>query len=133
MLETALVFDLNGKTIYWHEPEGRTAGSLPDSDALWDFLWENRHRLGGVAHTHPWIGAARPSHTDITTFAAIEKALGKHLLWPVVTFNDILCVVRNPLYSEGEDMWTGAGPLTFEIEGLDELRRRSGSTLVPAP
>jgi len=130
-LEIGLVFDQQGKTIHWFG--GHSGVSIPDSDALWDVLWENRHRLGGVAHTHPWIGAARPSHTDITTFSAIEKGLGKHLLWPVVTFDDILYVVRNPLYTEGEAMWTSVGQLTFEIEGLEELRRRSGSTLVPAP
>ena len=84
MMETALVFDLHGKTIYWHEPSGRTSGYLPDSQDLWDVLWDNRHRLGGVAHTHPWHGPALPSHTDLTTFAAVEKGLGKHLLWPVV-------------------------------------------------
>lgn len=131
MMETALVFDLNGKTIYWHEPAGRTSGSLPDSQDLWDVLWENRHRLGGVAHTHPWNGPAVPSTTDVTTFAAVEKGLGKHLLWPVVTFNDVLYVVRNPLYEQGGAMWTAAGPLTFEVEGIDELRYRSGSNQPP--
>lgn len=131
MMETALVFDLHGKTIHWHEPRGRSGGSLPDSRDLWDVLWENRDRLGGVAHTHPWDGPASPSGTDITTFDAVERALGKQLLWLVVTFTDVLGVVRNPLYGTGEGAgkvdhrWTKAGPLTIEIEGLEELRARS--------
>lgn len=125
MIETALVFDLEGKTICFHEPRGRTSGSIPDTRSLWDILWENRERLGGVAHTHPWDGPAHPSITDVTTFDALERGLGKHLLWPVVTFTEVACVVRNPLFKEGTAMWTLAGPLTFQIEGIEELRARS--------
>ncbi len=123
MMEVALVFDLNGNTIHWHEPPGRSGGSIPDTRSLWDILWENRERLGGVAHTHPWDGPAYPSHTDLTTFDAIERGLGKHLLWPVVTFTEVLYVVRNPLFGKG--MWVQAGPLTITIEGIEELRARS--------
>lgn len=127
MMETALVFDLHGNTIHWHEPQGRSGGSLPDSRSLWDVLWENRERLGGVAHTHPWDGPAHPSGTDTTTFDAIERGLGKRLLWPVVTFTDVVYVVRNPLFGQGgvDHMWTRAGPLTIPIEGIEELRARS--------
>jgi hypothetical protein len=126
MKETVLVFDDHGKTICFFEPEGRTSGSIPDTRSLWDILWDNRDRLGGVAHTHPWDGPASPSGTDRTTFEAIERGLGKHLLWPVVTFTDVLVVIRNPLYREGETAtWTKAGPLTIEIEGIEELRARS--------
>jgi hypothetical protein len=123
MMETALVFDLNGNTIHWHEPPGRSGGSIPDTRSLWDILWENRERLGGVAHTHPWDGPAYPSNTDLTTFDAIERGLGKHLLWPVVTFTEVLYVVRNPLF--GKNMWVTAGTLTITIEGIEELRARS--------
>lgn len=127
MIETALVFDKNGKTIHWHEPHGRNGGALPDSRDLWDVLWENRDRLGGVAHTHPWEGETGPSQTDLTTFDAVERALGRQLLWPVVSFTHVTYVVRNPLYGQGSPhQWTKAGPLTIEIEGIDELRRKSG-------
>ena len=125
MMETVLVFNRMGKTICFHEPAGQTSGSVPDTRSLWDILWEHRENLGGVAHTHPWEGPAQPSGTDITTFDAIERGLGKRLLWPVVTFTDVLYVVRNPLYQEGQAMWTRSGPLTIEIEGLEELRAKS--------
>lgn len=101
-METALVFDTEGKTIYWHLPLGRSGGSLPDSRDLWDVLWENRERLGGVAHTHPWYGPSGPSHTDLTTFAACEAALGKRLVWPVVTFD-----------YEDQLVWVGPGRLDY--------------------
>lgn len=89
MIETAMVFDLDGNAIHWHLPPGRSGGWIPDSRNLWDVLWENRDRLGGVAHTHPWHGPAGPSGTDVTTFAAIEAALGKRLVWPIVTMNQV--------------------------------------------
>lgn len=128
MLETALVFDLEGKTIYWHEPPGRTAGSLPNVRSLWDVLWDNRHNLGGVAHTHPWDGPASPSHTDLTTFDAIERGLGKKLLWPIVTFTDILYVGRLGLVGDEDPNFTMIQPkyIRFEVEGIEELRDRSG-------
>ena len=135
--EVGLVFDQQGKTIYWFG--GRSSSSIPDTRSLWDILWENRDRLGGVAHTHPWDGAAAPSMTDLTTFDAIERGLGAHLLWPVVTFTEVAYVVHNPLFNpgnvykagpltfeiEGIPQWVKAGPLTFEIEGIEELRERS--------
>ena len=122
-METALVFDRQGRTIYWHEPNGRTSGSIPDTRSLWDVLWENRNILGGVAHTHPWDGEANPSGTDITTFDAIERGLGRQLLWPVVTFTHVAYVVKDPwngkyYHLSGEDVIP-------EIQDIEELRNRS--------
>jgi hypothetical protein len=124
MLETALVFDTNGRTLHWHEPPGRSGGWLPDSRGLWDVLWEHRQkggsgRLQGVAHTHPWNGPAHPSGTDVTTFRAVELGLGQLLVWPIVTFTDIRFYVWHP---GGERYVEWEGVL---LEGLDELRERS--------
>jgi len=127
MMETAMVFDEDGRPIFWHEPPGRSGGYLPDSRSLWDVLWENRARLGGVAHTHPWDGQAYPSGTDVTTFAAVEAGLGKKLLWPVVTFTEVRYYVRNPLtsqYVETDTAFMRTSYLDW-IAQMDELRRRS--------
>jgi hypothetical protein len=88
-MEAGLVFDRQGDPIHWHLPPDRTGVALPDSRALWKVLWENRHRLGGVAHTHPWAGPSAPSVIDVTTFAAIEAGLGQRLIWPIVTFTAV--------------------------------------------
>lgn len=88
MIEVALVFDKEGKTLLWHLPPGRSQVYIPDSQDLWAFLWDNRSIIGGVAHTHPWDGEASPSYTDVTTFSAIERGLGVRLVWPVITFTD---------------------------------------------
>jgi len=89
-METALVFDDRGCVLFWHLPADRSQGAIPDSRGLWERLWENRERLGGVAHTHPWNGAAQPSSTDVTTFAAVEQGLGQRLIWPIVTFSEVV-------------------------------------------
>jgi hypothetical protein len=120
MIETAAVFDLDGNVIHWHLPPGRAGGWIPDSRNLWDVLWENRERLGGVAHTHPWHGEAWPSGTDVTTFAAVEAALGLRLVWPIVTMTEVRTF-----------RWVGPGkhdykPVPFlKSDDIFDLRRLS--------
>ena len=123
MIEVAMVFDRQGAPFYWHLPPGCSGGAIPDSRDLWEVLWEHREELGGVAHTHPWYGDSGPSHTDVTTFAAVEAALGRRLLWLVVTFDHVT-------YLE----WTGPGRLDYDrpgrrrirIGGIEKLRTLSG-------
>jgi hypothetical protein len=132
MMETALVFDGNGRTLHWHEPLGRSAGHLPDSRDLWhDVIWPNREVIGGIAHTHPWDGPAHPSDTDLTTFRAIEQGLGRRLVWPVVTFTDVVYLTWDP----ETESYSGRRPqpsspariecLKNLLDGIEELRGRS--------
>ncbi len=122
MIEVALVFDRRGRALHWHLPPGSTPASIPDSRDLWEVLWQHRHHLGGVAHTHPWAGRPEPSDIDLTTWSACERALGARLVWPIVTFTEEACFV-----------WTGPGELDYAPRGarilrpedLGELRRRS--------
>lgn len=94
MIEVALVFDQEGKPLFWLGPNGCSAGATEDSHVLWQRIWDNRENLGGVAHTHPWVGHPSPSVTDITTWHAIERALGKRLVWPIVTMDQMTCFKR---------------------------------------
>lgn len=110
-METGLVFDKRGGVIYWHCPPDRSQGFLPDSRNLWNVLWANRMELGGFVHTHPWDGPSVPSGTDITTFAAIEAALGQRLVWPVVTFTDV-----------GYYEWTGPGVHDYDLMSIRRFR-----------
>lgn len=120
MIETAAVFDLEGNVIHWHLPLGRSGGWLPDSRDLWTILWNNRENLGGVAHTHPWNGEPWPSGTDVTTFAACEAALGKRLVWPIVTLDRVVTF-----------RWSGPGKFDYKpvpllkSEDIFDLRRLS--------
>lgn len=115
IVEVALVFGPRGKAIYWHEPPKRSATSLPDSRTLWGVLWDYRDELGGVAHTHPWMGPASPSGTDLTTFAAIELGLGKRLLWPIVTLSE----VRYFAYQEESQKYDEV-PIDFKYETYED-------------
>lgn len=108
-METGLVFSRHGGVIHWHVPPDRSQGFLPDSRKLWDVLWAEREGLGGFAHTHPWHGAASPSSVDLTTFAAIEEALGQRLVWVIVTFTEV-----------GYFTWVGPDRLAY---GRQEVRR----------
>jgi len=130
VVEVALVFDHDGCTLAWHDPSGRTGISIPDTKSHWDILWEHRERLGGVAHTHPWNGDAWYSQEDVTTWSANERALGRRLLWPVVTFTDVQVFE-----------WVGPGKFDykpvrcpeFRVVDIDELRQRSKVPVVGTP
>lgn len=119
--EAAVVLvDVDGipTPVYWHLPHGRTAVEIPDDAALWDVLWQNRARLVGVAHTHPGSGTPAPSGTDLTTFAAIERALGRTLTWWIVNETDagvVTAVMRIGF------TFTAVPAQPW----MDELRRRS--------
>jgi hypothetical protein len=124
MMEVGAVIAKDGSVIHWHLPPNRTSVALPDSRSLWDILWENRARLAGFAHSHPGSGLPGPSYTDVTTFAAIESALGVRLDW-WITSTDHLIGLK----------WKGPGPheyVGWEIQKeceprtwIAELRRLS--------
>ena len=102
MIEAGAVIGSNGQVIFWHAPQDRSGGALPDSRQLWDVLWDNRAELQGFAHSHPGGGVPGPSYTDVTTFAAVEAALGRRLAWWIVSV-DHTSVVQ----------WQGPDKLTY--------------------
>jgi len=122
MREHAVVFDMYGSALSWHR--GISPVEIQDSRALWDTLWEHRCTVGGVAHSHPgYDDVPTPSATDLTTFSAIERGLGRRLLWPIVNGAAI-------------NYW-GAMSMDFDInllvlprwiKLLTELRERSWTT-----
>jgi hypothetical protein len=95
MIEAGAVINKQGHPLFWHLPEGRTAGSLPDSRTLWQVLWDafKLDTLLGFAHSHPGSGVPGPSYSDVTTFAAVEAALGKRLDW-WITSEDHVVLLR---------------------------------------
>lgn len=84
-IETGVIFDYDMKPIYWHLPFDRSAGHIGDSRDLFLIMMENKGRIYGFAHSHPGSGLPSPSWTDLTTFSAVERGLGKRLVWPIVT------------------------------------------------
>lgn len=113
MMEAGVVI-AGGKPVFWHLPPGRTGGSLPDSRDLWDVLWEHRESLDGFAHSHPGSGWPGASHTDITTFRAIERGLGKKLKWWITSMDRMVLLVRD------EQTSREAGELTYLKMDVEE-------------
>jgi hypothetical protein len=109
MIESGVVIDMQGLPAYWHLPPGRTGGSLPDSGNLWNFMWENRGHILGFAHSHPGDGVPAPSPEDVTTFSAVERALGRQLWWWITSSE---CVA---LYT-----WVGPGKYDYDGDRLVE-------------
>jgi len=109
MIEAGVV--LSGSwAVYWHLPEGRTGGSIPDCQKLWEFLWESRmDAFLGVAHTHPGPGVPAPSWTDITTFAAVELGLGRRVIWLIASSDHVVSV-----------QWKGPGKHDYKTFLVDE-------------
>ncbi len=127
MMEAGVLIDLDGHPIYWHTPNDRSGGALPDSRSLWDVIWENRDRISGFAHTHSGYGRPGPSQTDITTFAAIEAALGKRLHWWISSGDQVVRIdwIEYPDEKGGYQLFqTGMRPP--KPAWLAELRRISG-------
>jgi hypothetical protein len=128
MIETAMVFDKEGKPIFWLGPKGATGGYIPDSRILWDRVWDARDTVGGVIHTHPWSGSPNPSYKDVTTFHAMETGLGKRLLWAIATMDQVrIFKFDGSYYAPAEDVsfeeesyWINA------VRELRELSRKGG-------
>ncbi len=126
MIEAAALIAKDGSVIHWHLPPGRTSGSIPDTRDLWEVIWENRENVLGLAHTHPWNGAPYPSETDLTTFDAIERALGRRLVWWVVTFDHVGRIDhRSDEHIDDEYLCAVDAEDPIDLAWLEELRTHS--------
>lgn len=126
MIEAGVIIDLDGNPLHWHQPTGSTVGSLPDSQRLWEVFWEHKGYIAGFAHSHPGGGIPSPSPEDVTTFSAVERALGKRLQW-WITSSD-----RVALYT-----WAGGDKYNYEGGKIPDpswtaaLRLNSGYYTLP--
>lgn len=107
-IETGVLVNKQGEPIHWHLPPGRNVGYLPDSRDLWDIIWENRDNIQGFAHSHPGSGDTGPSWEDLTTFSAVERALGRRLWWWITSYDRLIAL-----------QWEGPGQYDYRIERLD--------------
>lgn len=125
MKEAGILLGLDNKPLYWHTPNDRNGGALPDSRSLWDVIWENRAQVTGFAHTHPGSGVPAPSYEDKTTFWAIEAALGKQLNWFILSSDSqSLCLFHDSTLVIVELNMTSFSSPT-NIEWMKKLRELS--------
>lgn len=113
-IETGVLINKYGEPIHWHLPPGRNVGYLPDSRDLWEVIWENRDNLLGFAHSHPGSGETGPSWEDITTFSAVERALGCRLTWWITSFDQLALVV-----------WKGPDKHDYEVVQIPQVLERT--------
>lgn len=120
MTEIGVVIDEDGLPLYWHAPPNRSSIALPDSRALWEILWRHRDHLWGFAHSHPGRGLPAPSHEDLTTFRAIDQALGRCLMWWIASIDQVIALQWDTVDGKYRRVipWP---PMIW----LDELRRLS--------
>jgi proteasome lid subunit RPN8/RPN11 len=78
---------------------------------LWQVLWDafKDDALLGFAHSHPGSGVPGPSYSDVTTFAAVEAALGKRLDW-WITSSDHVVMLR----------WSGPDKISYRATIVTE-------------
>lgn len=116
-LEAAVLIGQNDEILYEHVPRERTGGCLPDSSLLWEKIWELRHGLKGVAHSHPGSGWPLPSRTDEITFFTVTRALFP-LDWYICSHDR--CIRINVLY-EGQALQVENCPNPSWLPRLREL------------
>lgn len=133
MREAGCVVSKDNEVLFWHLPLDRSGGALPDSRTLWDVLWEAHQRghLLGFAHSHPGSGLPQASYEDISTFIAIERALGCKLVWWIASADRFVQYDSHMKVTESGRLdyaFTGrafAPGVVPEPAWLPELRRHS--------
>lgn len=126
-VEVATVFDYAGAALYWTSTLDAGSMHIPDSRALWDFIWDHRKDIHGIAHSHSG-GMDMPSGTDVTTWGAVERGLGVRLWWPIVTEDQVTCYHHNPVTGGYEHTrMVLSSDVTSDVwrATIDQLRKKS--------
>jgi len=63
--------------------------SIPDLRERWEVIWEHRHEITEIAHSHPGNFLAF-SGEDLTTMQAVEAGTGCQFVWSIVTRDGFL-------------------------------------------
>lgn len=128
-IEVGVVIGEGNLPIHWHTPLGSSSGGIPCSLPLWEVIWKHRDVVVGFAHSHPGDGVPAPSSEDLSTFSAVELALGRRLTWWIVT-EDSFAAFR----WQGPDAYQYKGyPIadTAESQWVKDLRKNSCYRLPP--
>src|SRR5438046_330406 len=62
---------------------------IPDNRERWEILWQHRHEITEIAHSHPGEFLDF-SDEDLTTMEAVEAGTGKTFAWSIVTKHGFL-------------------------------------------
>jgi hypothetical protein len=79
---------------------------LNDSRTRWQMIWDSRHELEELSHSHP-NGPLAFSKEDETTMQALETALGKTLRFSVVAPGGMITKQGDVVETvDGEPWWS---------------------------
>ena len=91
--------------------------ALPDSRDRWEAIWELRHELYEIAHSHP-VGPSAFSAEDLSTMSALDDALGKRLRYSVVAPRTMIVRVDGETFDlDPEPWWAGLLRLASGMKG----------------
>ena len=97
-----------------------SATKIPDNHERWETIWNHRHEITEIAHTHPG-NFLDFSHEDLTTMEAVEAGSGMKFSWSVITKDGFLC--RNngrDVPREDSPWWLGLiRKLSYNEHGLE--------------
>ncbi|NUP04905.1 MAG: hypothetical protein HOW73_02465 [Polyangiaceae bacterium] len=117
--EVFFLIGRNETVLYRDEGSGPTF--IPDARTRWEAIWSRRDELVEIAHSHP-VGPLAFSAEDDTTMDAITSALGRTVVFSVVTPGSMLRRIVSP------DATAAASDQVVDEEPpwAAELRRQSG-------
>lgn len=77
---------------------------LPDSRDRWEAIWQLRHELAEIAHSHP-VGPSAFSAEDTSTMAALDAALGRRLRYSVVAPRTMIVRADDETFELNPEPW----------------------------
>ena len=113
-----------GDVVLWCDASDSPV-AIPDARERWEAIWSRRELVVEIAHTHP-LGGLHFSSTDEGTMEALDAALGRKLIYSVVTPDAMLRRTWPDPEShrddtvENEPWWV---PLLRVASGLNPMRK----------
>jgi hypothetical protein len=92
-----------GGSILWADAS-ESPVALPDSRDRWEAIWELRHDLYEIAHSHP-VGPSAFSAEDLSTMAALDAALGRKLRYSVVAPRTMIVHADDETFELNPEPW----------------------------
>ena len=93
----------NDGAIVWSDV-GPSASALPDSRDRWEAIWNHRHVLAEIVHSHP-IGPRAFSREDETTMEALDLALGRPLRFSVLAPDGLVVREGGKVFLSDDKPW----------------------------
>ena len=100
--EVCFLLGVDG-SILWADASNSPV-ALPDTRERWEVIWELRHELHEIAHSHP-VGPAAFSAEDTSTMAALDAALGRSLRYSVVAPRTMIVRASGETFELNPEPW----------------------------